>query len=183
MNIPSWITLLRLVLLVPVLVGFWWDSIPLILSSLALVIFSDILDGYLARRWGQTTELGKVLDHAVDKVVALSIAGALVLTRGAPLWFFAFLLARELVTCGVGLYLLIKGRRLSGSNFWGKLTGGFFSAGAVAYIIHLETLGLWLWVATVVLALVASVSYGLINLRKKPTGASVSGAELVEPKR
>ncbi len=78
-NTPNLLTLLR-ILLIPVFVGiFYWPTSWASLGS--AVVFSvaaltDLLDGYLARRWGQTSALGAFLDPVADK---LMVAVALVL--------------------------------------------------------------------------------------------------------
>lgn len=78
-NTPNLLTLLR-ILLIPIFVGaFYWPAAWA--SLLSAIIFSvaaltDLLDGYLARRWGQTSALGAFLDPVADK---LMVAVALVL--------------------------------------------------------------------------------------------------------
>ncbi|MBP7983592.1 MAG: CDP-alcohol phosphatidyltransferase family protein, partial [Chromatiaceae bacterium] len=78
-NIPNILTLLR-IFLIPVFVGFFY--LPFTWARLAcalvfgLAALTDLVDGYLARRWGQTSALGAFLDPVADK---LMVAVALVL--------------------------------------------------------------------------------------------------------
>jgi CDP-diacylglycerol--glycerol-3-phosphate 3-phosphatidyltransferase/cardiolipin synthase len=78
-NTPNLLTLLRIVL-IPVFVGVFYISAPWARFACALVFsvaaITDWLDGYLARRWGQTSPLGAFLDPVADK---LMVAVALVL--------------------------------------------------------------------------------------------------------
>lgn len=78
-NIPNLLTLLRIAL-IPVFVGIFYVPAPWARVACALVFsiaaITDWLDGYLARRWGQTSPLGAFLDPVADK---LMVAVALVL--------------------------------------------------------------------------------------------------------
>jgi len=78
-NTPNLLTLLRIVL-IPVFVGMFYVPAPWARLACALVFsiaaLTDWLDGYLARRWGQTSPLGAFLDPVADK---LMVAVALVL--------------------------------------------------------------------------------------------------------
>jgi CDP-diacylglycerol--glycerol-3-phosphate 3-phosphatidyltransferase len=75
LNLPNSITLLR-ILLIPVFVWLYLDPTPerslwagLVFAAAA---FTDFLDGYLARRSGQITNLGKLLDPVADKLLVAS---------------------------------------------------------------------------------------------------------------
>ena len=78
-NVPNILTLLR-IFLIPVFVGFFY--LPFAWARLAcalvfgLAALTDLVDGYLARRWGQTSALGAFLDPVADK---LMVAAALIL--------------------------------------------------------------------------------------------------------
>ena len=78
-NTPNILTLLRIVL-IPVFLGIFYISTPWARFACAMVFgvaaLTDWLDGYLARRWGQTSALGAFLDPVADK---LMVAVALVL--------------------------------------------------------------------------------------------------------
>lgn len=78
-NIPNLLTLLR-ILLIPVFVVLFYLPVPWARLACALVFgaaaLTDWLDGWLARRWGQTSPLGSFLDPVADK---LMVAVALVL--------------------------------------------------------------------------------------------------------
>lgn len=84
-NLPNTITLLRLALVIPIAVLIIQDSRP-VLTVVLLIGFgtSDWIDGYLARRLGQTTSVGAALDPIADRVGVGVIAGALVLAGHLP---------------------------------------------------------------------------------------------------
>lgn len=96
-NIPNFITLAR-VLSVPVI--FW-----LLVngnSKLAFFIFlfagiSDAIDGYLAKRFNWTTDLGAYLDPLADKLLIVSIYIALAVSRELPLWLVIAVVSRDIL--------------------------------------------------------------------------------------
>ena len=103
-TIPNLVTLIRLLLLpVFVWVLFGLPSRQAAAWMLGLLGLTDWVDGYLARRLGQTSEFGKKFDPTVDRlwfvvgVVAIMINGAM------PIWFGVAVLAREVLVGGVVL--------------------------------------------------------------------------------
>jgi cardiolipin synthase (CMP-forming) len=96
-NIPNFITLAR-VLSVPVI--FWLlinDH-----SRIAFFVFvsagvSDAVDGYLAKRFNWTTELGAYLDPLADKLLIVSIYIALAVSRDIPLWLVIAVVSRDIL--------------------------------------------------------------------------------------
>jgi cardiolipin synthase (CMP-forming) len=90
------------------------------LMLLGLVVSTDWVDGTVARRTGQVSELGKILDPVADR---LAIGAALItlVIRGAfPLWAAILILARDTLILVAGLYLLSRGRRID-VRFIGKV--------------------------------------------------------------
>ncbi|MBD0335815.1 MAG: CDP-diacylglycerol--glycerol-3-phosphate 3-phosphatidyltransferase [Cyanobacteria bacterium Co-bin13] len=124
MNLPTWITVSRLV------------SVPLVLyllqaptkreRAIAVGIFlvgasTDWLDGYLARRLDQVTELGKFLDPLVDKLLVLAPLMSLVELQQVPAWGVFLILARELTVAGWRVSPSLQQGSVPGANLWGKL--------------------------------------------------------------
>lgn len=67
------------------------------LAVLALAGLTDVLDGFLARRNGQVTATGALLDPIADKVFAMSVVTTLIARRQIPRWGIPALLAREIL--------------------------------------------------------------------------------------
>ncbi|MGH9063877.1 MAG: CDP-alcohol phosphatidyltransferase family protein [Acidimicrobiales bacterium] len=78
-------------------------------SLLAFLGCTDWVDGYVARRFGQVSTVGKVLDPTADR--ALLAAGAIggVVYGAVPLWVFAVVVARELLVSASALVLALRG--------------------------------------------------------------------------
>jgi|HubBroStandDraft_6_1064221.scaffolds.fasta_scaffold277635_2 cardiolipin synthase len=78
------------------------------LAVLAAAGLTDVLDGWLARRNGQVTATGAVLDPVADKVFALSVVGTLIAQRRIPRWAIPALLAREILEAPLLAWVLLR---------------------------------------------------------------------------
>jgi CDP-diacylglycerol--glycerol-3-phosphate 3-phosphatidyltransferase len=104
LNLPNLITLIR-ILLIPIFVILFVTPTP-DRSLSAAVIFviaalSDLLDGYIARRTGQVTKLGKLLDPIADKLLVLSALILLVNVDRVSALVAILVIAREVAVTGV----------------------------------------------------------------------------------
>lgn len=122
-NIPTWITLSRL-LAVPAMLWLLVSPTPLdrwiALGVFLLAAGTDWLDGYLARKLDQVTDLGKFLDPLVDKLLVLAPLMSLVELQQVPAWGVFLILARELTVAGWRVNPTLQ-TKISGANLWGKL--------------------------------------------------------------
>jgi cardiolipin synthase len=109
-TVPNLISLVRLAcapLFVWLLFGadaFWAATI-----LLGVLGASDWVDGWIARRWHQGSELGKVLDPTADRVLLLTAAVALIVDNRIPRWYGILMLAREVVVAVFTLALAAAG--------------------------------------------------------------------------
>jgi CDP-diacylglycerol---glycerol-3-phosphate 3-phosphatidyltransferase len=125
MNIPNWITVSRLFGLPFIL--YWLHQGSEIDRWLSLAVFlvaagTDWLDGYLARKLDQITELGKFLDPLVDKLLVLAPLLALIERGSVPAWGVFLILGRELAIAGWRVNPNLTGdSAIAGANWWGKI--------------------------------------------------------------
>lgn len=103
-DLPNVVTLIRIAFIPLILICI--DNYSPKLSTLAASLFtiaaaSDALDGYLARRMGLITVVGKFLDPLADKLIVLSTLVMLVAKGRAPAWLVIVLTARELAVTGL----------------------------------------------------------------------------------
>jgi CDP-diacylglycerol---glycerol-3-phosphate 3-phosphatidyltransferase len=128
-NLPTWITLSRLVgvpILLILLYGFHSDGPNSAMRWWAVGVFvlaagTDWLDGYLARRLNQVSELGKFLDPLVDKLLVLAPLMSLVELGQVPAWGVFLILMRELVIAGWRVNPAMQTGAVPGANSWGKV--------------------------------------------------------------
>lgn len=149
-NLPTWITLTRLVA-VP---GLFWllAGEPTTTQRwLATAIFlvaagTDWLDGYLARKLNQVTELGKFLDPLVDKLLVLAPLMILVERGDVPAWGVFLILLRELTIAG----WRVNQTTVSGANWAGKLKTVIQILAVAALLLELPYGLILFWGAVVV---------------------------------
>lgn len=112
MNLPNQITLARLGLtacfVAVISLDFSLQSI-LALALFSVAGFTDWLDGYLARKWNQTTDFGKLLDPLVDKILVTSALFFLVYVDQVPIWMAILMVSREFLITGLRLIATAKG--------------------------------------------------------------------------
>ncbi|MEY4409250.1 MAG: hypothetical protein RLZ65_279 [Actinomycetota bacterium] len=119
-SIPNLLSLLRL-LLVPV---FLWlllaDYLVWALVVLAAAGASDWLDGVIARKFNQITELGKVLDPAADRLYIFATLIGLTINGNIPLWLAVVIIARDVMLLLVYPLLATHGYGPLPVHFLGK---------------------------------------------------------------
>jgi len=137
-NIPNVVTAARFLLSIVVFV-----LIPLNYYLAALIIFSvavmtDWVDGYWARRLGQVTKLGRILDPLVDKIIICGtfIVLAIEPDSGIAVWVAAVVLCRELLVTALRSFIEQRGGDFS-ANMAGKLKMVLQCAAIIASLIVL----------------------------------------------
>jgi cardiolipin synthase (CMP-forming) len=82
---------------------------------------TDLLDGYLARKLNQVSELGKIIDPVADKLAVVAIAIMMFIKELIPLWFIAIVVLRDVLILVFGLILKRKKKIVLMSNYPGKI--------------------------------------------------------------
>lgn len=128
-TIPNWLSFGRIIM-VPIFAFLFlkgqvlWSVFVLALSGL-----SDFLDGKIARRFNQVSDLGKVLDPVADKLTEITIAVLLYITfRSSSVelvktfsWIFLIFIVKELIMVVFGGIMLLLGLRPSAAVIYGKV--------------------------------------------------------------
>src|SRR6266851_5313761 len=128
MNLPNSLTIARIFfvpLLVAVLVAqnvsIRIQDVVITNEWLALAIFltaaaTDLLDGYLARRWGQVTTIGTLLDPIADKLLISAALISLVQVRAVPGWMVILIVGREFAVSGLRSIAAAEGYIIKASD-------------------------------------------------------------------
>jgi CDP-diacylglycerol--glycerol-3-phosphate 3-phosphatidyltransferase len=127
-NLPNLLTLLR-IFFVPLLVYamveeqtlFHFGGFTVARNLVALAIFltaaaTDLLDGYLARRWGQVTTIGTLLDPIADKLLISAGLVALVQIRAIPGYLAILIIGREFAVSGLRSIAAAEGYTIRASD-------------------------------------------------------------------
>lgn len=96
-SIPNLLSLLRLALVPVFLLLLITDQFVWALVVLAVASASDWLDGFIARRFNQITELGKVLDPAADRMYIFASLIGLTVNGNIPAWLAVVIIARDVM--------------------------------------------------------------------------------------
>lgn len=145
MNIPNSLTIAR-IFIVPLLVAvlvqerisFSFRGNMVSHDTIALLIFwiaaaTDLLDGYLARRWKQVTTIGTLLDPIADKLLVSAALISLVQVRAIPGWLVVLLIGREFAVSGLRSIAAAEGYTIQASEL-GK-TKTFFQVVAISLLL------------------------------------------------
>jgi CDP-diacylglycerol--glycerol-3-phosphate 3-phosphatidyltransferase len=161
---------------VPSLVDWLSEWREFIAVTIFLIAAStDWLDGYLARRRGQVTTLGQLLDPIADKLLIVSAFISLVALGFAPAWMVVVIVGREFVVSGMRSIAASRGLVIAASR-WGKYKT-VSQVIAITLLILTKSLDrfdflgvLALWVV-MLLALVSAADYFVQFVRKVDLGA------------
>lgn len=127
-TIPNAITVLRLLLVIPIVLLLVNDAAPVVtLILLTMFGVSDWVDGYLARRLGQTSRTGAILDPVADRVGVITIAIGFVVSGHLPLWIAVLIATMDVVL--VVAYLCVRPARTPGVSVLGKVRTAVLMAG------------------------------------------------------
>jgi CDP-diacylglycerol--glycerol-3-phosphate 3-phosphatidyltransferase len=175
MNLPNSLTIARIFfvpLLVAVLVA---ESVSIKLFGviitnewLALAIFliaaaTDLLDGYLARRWGQVTTIGTLLDPIADKLLISAALISLVQVNAVPAWMVILIVGREFAISGLRSIAAAEGYTIRASDL-GK-TKMVAQVTAISFLLlsirhrQLTTIAYWMMWVVVLFAVLSAVGY------------------------
>ncbi len=121
LNLPNFLTILRVVS-VPFFIYFLLEGSQLF-RFLAFVLFglasiTDLIDGYLARKWKQETELGKFLDPLADKMLVLgAFITFLFVTHQVRVWMVLCIIGRDMLITVLRYLAIQKGMSMRTSRF------------------------------------------------------------------
>lgn len=171
MNIPNFITMLRIVL-VPVIVVFLIDG-QILNALIAFLVagIGDALDGFFARALHQQTALGAFLDPLADKLLLTTIYVVMAFYHLAPGWLAVMVASRDLLIIA-GIAVLVWGNNFPAMKptLDSKITT-FLQITTLAYLLGknylagLEWLDPWLLVVTALFTAFSGIRYIVIGFR------------------
>ena len=155
-NLPNILALIRL-LLAPVVVWLIFQErmITAMLVFLAACL-TDLLDGYIARRYHLITQLGTFLDPMADKLMAVSVIIAFTVKEILPLAVTIVIFVKELLMLVGGVLAAKNNKAVLPSNLFGKIAAFIFNTAIGTCFLHAYIDPFYRWFIYV--ALVGSVA-------------------------
>lgn len=184
MTLPNLLTLLR-ILLIPVFVSqLYYQYFDWALATFFFAGLSDAVDGFIARKFNQSSELGKALDPIADKLMMITAFVVLAMPQlvpvskhlPVPFWLTAAVITRDvLITVVAGAIFFTTGFRRFRPSIWGKISTTIQIAAVLLILIatNVPSLGdLYLPFVYFIVFLFAAVSgfhyiFFVSNLMKK----------------
>jgi CDP-diacylglycerol--glycerol-3-phosphate 3-phosphatidyltransferase len=176
MNLPNALTILR-IFFVPFLVAVmveqdlrieWRGAVLVTNAFLALSIFwiaaaTDLLDGYLARRWKQITTVGTLLDPIADKLLISAALVSLVQVHRVPAWMVVLIIGREFAVSGLRSIAAAEGYTIQASDLGKtKMITQVIAISMVLLSVRWESLSgfamLWMW-GVVIFGIASAIQY------------------------
>jgi CDP-diacylglycerol--glycerol-3-phosphate 3-phosphatidyltransferase len=177
-NLPNTLTVGRMVL-VPVMVGLLWVEPKPMENVLCCIIFvgamiTDVIDGWLARKWNLTSPVGAYLDPLADKLMVITVLIMLIPLGRVSAWLVALLLCRELAITALRGIASQEGIVMAAETL-GKFKTSYQATAIGMLLWHNRTFGIdvhsagvvTLWIATL-FSVVSAVQY-FVDFYKKST--------------
>ncbi len=192
-SIPNWLTILRIILTIPIIVFFFIDNLPIaysfnidnqhlsiywnqIIIGILFIIASasDFLDGYLSRKFNWTSNFGKFWDPLADKIL---INSCFILLASKNLTHFSIVIVfilRDIIVDGLRMYAS-KQSIIIPANFYGKLKTVFQIIAIIILLFfgsYLNEVIWWKWgvlnlftYISVLVSVLSGVVYGISYMK------------------
>jgi CDP-diacylglycerol--glycerol-3-phosphate 3-phosphatidyltransferase len=188
-HVPNTISILRICLVPVFIVAYLHDDSEIKLYAIlifAVAALSDFLDGYLARKFQASSNLGKLLDPLGDKLMTVAVMVCITIDRPILFWAVIATVVKEILM-GAGGFVLHKktNDELLPSNFLGKASTVVFFLVCVALMVFVNIPD-WAAVTLISVAIgiaflaLASYLYQYIKIMKQLNAADPANAECGE---
>lgn len=180
MNLPNLLTSLRFVL-IPVYIGVFVSGhmIPAFLIVAAAGI-TDVLDGYIARKYSQVTSIGVMLDPLADKLMLITVILSLLIAGHISWMAAAAMFLRDLSMIAAGLFSHFRGKKTVPANWMGKLTTVLFYFAIMFIFFQASFADTYLWIVIIfsfVTSFVYMAMYKSLNKTSPTSMAPDSGGQ------
>lgn len=132
-HIPNMLTILRFILIPFIIVFLFQDKYVEAFIFLTASGITDILDGFIARKFNFITNFGKLIDPLADKTTQIAILVTLALKGIIPFWFLIIVFIKEFLMIAGASFLYAKELVVS-SKWYGKLSTVLFYLAIVSSI-------------------------------------------------
>ena len=190
-TIPNILTTVRL-FAIPVMAWFIFQSGETGDGQYRVIAFvffisiwlTDVADGFIARKFNQVSEFGKIYDPFVDKVFQFTTALMMLIIGRIPAWIVIFMLVKEAVMILGGAYLLQKKSVVVHAKWYGKATTVLFVFALAAMFFvppEKEWLSSYVFILPVLMSSFSIGAYGKMTFLDAEKAKRAALAEAAEP--
>ena len=139
MNIPNILTTLRFFMIPCYAWVFCIEGEYKILSAAIFILASitDVLDGYIARKYNMSTRWGQLMDPLADKLMQITVIVSMLITGIMPSWFVILCAVKEGLMILGGIFLYTKKTYVK-ANIFGKLNTVVMFVALCIHLLHTE---------------------------------------------
>lgn len=167
-KLPNILTVTR-IFMVPIFPLIYFSSLEkasiYALEFFILVGLTDMLDGYLARKYNLISVFGTAMDPFADKLMLIMVMICFGIKGLLPLWIIIFIIAKELIMIFTGLYFYFKKERyVIASNIFGKSATMFIFLTILGILWNPEIkIFVYFIYIAVVMKIIAFISYAVTH--------------------
>jgi CDP-diacylglycerol--glycerol-3-phosphate 3-phosphatidyltransferase len=145
MNLPNKLTVLRIALVAVFMFFLFLRGVPakiLALAAFVIASLTDILDGYIAKKYNMVTDFGRLMDPIADKILVISAFLAFVEMELVPAWMVVIIIFRDVAVTGLRMSALTKGKVISADEGGKhKMVSQVFAILAILFFLILKEAG------------------------------------------
>ena len=139
-NVPNVITVIRLIMIPFIALSIYHEEYMITLILFTISGVSDVLDGYIARKYNLISDFGKLMDPLADKATQIITLLMLTIKEVVPIYILLIVCAKEFIQLIGALFLLTSRRYVVFANRYGKISSVFFY-GVIVVSIVLTSIG------------------------------------------
>ena len=173
-NIPNILTIIRFILIPFIFLSVIYHHYLTGLIIFTISAFTDVLDGYIARKYNYITDIGKLIDPLADKLTQIFLLLALTILKIIPWWILLILFIKECVMIICASFLYKKKDVVVYSKWYGKLATVLFYLAIVTSLIINQfdinisfKIDLYLYYLAILATIFSMVMYGIQFIFKK----------------
>ena len=165
MTLANAISISRILLSIPLVIYLDEQKLLYAFITIVLIVVSDFLDGYVARKADEITNFGKLIDPVADKICMIIVAIHLIIAYQLPfLLFFIILAVRDTFLVIIGVYLIFSQEEVFQSNISGKWFMGISTLMMALFIfqnpLNIPDYFLWItYIISIALFLLSTYEY------------------------
>ncbi|QVK16857.1 CDP-diacylglycerol--glycerol-3-phosphate 3-phosphatidyltransferase [Mycoplasmatota bacterium] len=166
MNVPNLLTVIRL-FLIPIFILVFFSTLE---NHLVWAVFifilagtTDVLDGYIARKYNLVTKWGQVMDPLADKLMQLTVLTCLTIEGYIPIWIVIVYGIKEFTMIFGGIFLYTKKEKIViPANFFGKVSTLTFYLAVLSLVLDYNY-SKYVFMVAISFAILAFIKYSVIG--------------------